>query len=76
MGLKFKLRTVDDVLYIADGKTERLLINVRGRGWFMSCGETAERHLTPSRMGRWIKESPESFERVSVEHFHFEEAKR
>ncbi len=68
---KFKRKTIEDILYIADGKTNSLLIKVRGRGWFKSTEENTDRHLTLTRLENWIVTDGDSFERVKVEHFHF-----
>lgn len=69
MPSKIKLKTVEDILYVADGQTERLLIKIRGRGWFMSSGGNTEKHLTVRRMVSWIKDDADSFNQVKVEHF-------
>lgn len=68
-----KPKHVVEMMHITDGKTESLIIKVRGRGWFISSGENSEfkkrDNLTLTRLKGWLSE-PTDWHRIRVCHFH------
>lgn len=68
---RIKLKRVEDVIYVSNGKTESLLVKLRGRGWFSSIGNTDKANLNLGRLHRWLIDDADSFAHVTVQHFHF-----
>jgi hypothetical protein len=67
---KPNLKSATEMIYIADEITECLLVKVPGMGWFLSSGGNKVPGLTLGRLNRWITDDPESFRKVTVQHFH------
>ena len=69
--MNIKLETVERSIYFAAGGKESLIINIRGRGWFISTGGNPKPGLTRRRRKAWITDDGDSFTRINKINFNF-----